>query len=186
MQDHLSRTFPKLICWQVELGSRFVFGRCPHCLRIHTHGHPADNRPQRVPHCGRSGLSEYRLLVQPGPAPKWLHEAASLPLCDVDLALRGLTTDMQGVWREPSGREIEIPDASQVQEALRALRSCNFRRQADEIAVHLKAALSVNKRAARSFWATEQGKATRLRIVATLRECIATLGGLAPAERAVA
>jgi hypothetical protein len=186
MQDHLSKSYPKLVCWQVEPGSRFVFGRCPLCSRIHVHGNPAGNRPRRVPHCGRADLPEYTLVVQPGPAPAWLKAAAALPLGDVELALRGLTTEMQGVWREPSGREIEIPDASQVQEALRALRSCSYKRQADEIAAHLKAALSVNKRSARSYWATEAGNATRLRIVATLRECLVSLGGLAPAEKAVA
>lgn len=186
MQDVRSKSHSDFICYEIEPGSNTVFGRCPLCRRIHHHGHPAGNRPNRVPHCGRSGLPEYRLVVQPGPAPAWLKAAVELPLGDLSLSIAALTTGLDGYWVDSHGNGHVIPDSAQIAEALRALRSCNFRPQADEIAAHLKAALAVNRRSSRSYWATEQGTATRLRIIATLRECTRTLGGLAPTERAAA
>ena len=177
-------TTHSFICYSVEPSSTTVFGQCPLCRRIHHHGHPAGNRPNRVNHCGRGTSQEYRLDVKPGPAPTWLKKAAELPLGDVEIALQGLTTGRQGIWREPSGREIEIPDTSQVHDALRALRACGFGVEADELRDHLRTATALTRRSAKSYWATPQGEATRLRVIATLRRCIATLGGLAPAPAA--
>lgn len=88
----------------------YLLSHCPICGGAELHGHPHEPDPMvRTSHCIEGPRGEYRLVVHPGPPPRWLRairEKMGRPRVDAR--------------RIPAGRMVSVDRLRRMREAVTA------------------------------------------------------------------
>ncbi|MCZ8376613.1 MAG: hypothetical protein O9342_14645 [Beijerinckiaceae bacterium] len=174
--------YSRFRCWEISSndGAPRVAGVCERCGLVHIHGAPEPGRELRQPHCwGSAGLPPYFLDVQTGKVPRKLRRAMRLPIGDLIIARKKLSSDMDGLVQLDDGSVKAIPTRESVHFAIDALNRCNDCRTASNFKAEIQGALArhIMRHRGHEFWLDARGIALRHRLIGAIDRCIARGGG---------